>query len=525
MDISQIKQTRRTSALKLGRRISIFITGLLANAVVASTNAPAARLPLQIITCRKGVDMEALMHELGLTPKFRYCHFNSFAGPMPQAISQKLKTDPRVLFVEADGQVKLCGQTNGFGVVRMGVDHFPPAHLNGIPKLLDVDVAVLDTGIDPHSDLPPSYHAASMIDPDNTSDELGHGTGVAGVIGAIDNGYGVVGVATGVRIWNIKQWSAAEDSWADSAAAMDYIYQFSSQISVVNMSFVNAGSNSPVNTIHYFIRQLVEAGMVVVAAAGNEARDLAGPDGIYGTGDDSFPASFPETMAVSATAVYPTELSDTVWNNQPGLGSNFSQIERTNGGTYGTNFVSSPGGAIDVAAPGVNIATTLPGGTNGYGFRTGTSLAAPHVTGLVALYIAAHGRATNAAGVFAIRQAIINGSLPQSQWQPHGLPYNAVTNNTGDPDTHPEPLAIASENWIPQPIIAKISGAPGNFQFQFAAVPGYDYTVQSATDLTAPIAWTNVATVSGTNFVALRSVTDTNASSQIFYQVKRNPSP
>jgi len=60
---------------------------------------------------------------------------------------------------------------------------------------------------------------------------------------------------------------------------------------------------------------------------------------------------------------------------------------------------------------------------------------------LVALYIAANGRATNAAGVYKIRQALIDNALPQTQWRSYP--------NTGDPDTNHEGMAIASENWVP----------------------------------------------------------------------------
>jgi hypothetical protein len=152
-------------------------------------------------------------------------------------------------------------------------------------------------------------------------------------------------------------------------------------------------------------------------------------------------------------------------------------------------------------------------------------VAAPHVTGLIALYIAANGRATNAEGVYRIRQAIINNAQPQSQWRPNGLPFDAVTNATADPDTNPEPLAIASENWVPRPAITRSTGAAGNFELNFATVPGYDYTVQWASNLNSPIAWTNLVTFSGGSNVAPVSFTDTNPASGSFYRLSRNPSP
>jgi hypothetical protein len=492
-----------------------------AAAVPARATVVVTNLPMHIVMCREGVDLDGLVSEYKLTPKPKHVwrKLKGFAAPMDTATVQKLKLDGRVRSVETDGQVALCAppQVVPPGLVRIGADRFPVARINGTPKPLDVDVALLDTGIDPHEDLN-VYQWWSPFS-DNGNDDVGHGTTLAGVIAAVDNGIGLVGVAPGVRLWNIKALGKPpENGWANLLSGMEFIAENSDQISVVNMSFVNLGV-APYWSTRLSVKELVDAGIVVVAAAANSGMDITGPDGKFGPSDDDgntddvLPASLPESMAVSAM----DPATDTLWFEGPGVGSNFSQIQRTNNPAFGiTNYVNSPGGAIDVAAPGVYIFTTFPlaSGTDSYGFVTGTSAAAPHVTGLVALYIAANGRATNAEGVYRIRQAIINAGLPQSQWN---------TNNTHDPDTNAEPLAIASEAWVPPAAITRVAAALSNFQVCFAAVPGYDYTVQSATNLALPIAWTNLATGSGSNAVASVTVTNTRVGSQGFYRLARKP--
>jgi hypothetical protein len=145
-------------------------------------------------------------------------------------------------------------------------------------------------------------------------------------------------------------------------------------------------------------------------------------------------------------------------------------------------------------------------------------MASPHVAGLVALYIAANGRATNAAGVQRIRQAIVNSALPQFQWGPA---------DTEDPDGNPEPMARVSESWVPQPNIGSWAMTPACVQFSFPVVPGYTYQPQYAEQLNPPI-WNNLglAIVTTNGSTVVQSVTDTNvADIARFYRVNRWPSP
>jgi len=481
---------------------------------VVSTNPPP--LETRIVTCQRGVDVDALVQEFGLTPSCIYRHaLTGFAAPMDSAAIQRLKQDGRVRAVEKDGLVAPCIVWNfshmPSGIARMGLTNFPVAYTSLDPQRINVDVAVLDSGIDPlHPDLD-VYQSVGFADPGyNGVDWNGHGTWVAGIIGAIRDFFGTVGVAPGVRLWSVQVMGPTQSGWTNIIAGIDYIAQHADQISVVNASLgpTPGSTDLPCTAVHEAVSNLVSMGVVFVAGAGNNnGQDIAGADGVWGVNpatckcDDFIPASLPEVMAVSAM--------DPVKNIIASF-SNSSKMNKV------PSYVTSPGLGIDVAAPGVNIYSTWLTSTDGYTYQSGTSGASPHVAGLVALYIAANGRATNAAGVYRIRQAIIDGSLPQSQW--------GVT-NTMDPDGNPEPLAMPSTNWVSQPNILNEGAAQGAFQLGFAAVPGYAYTAQSSKSIGASNQWTNLpGAVAGTRSLAPATLTDTNpASPERFYRVAMSP--
>src|SRR5438552_13539518 len=117
------------------------------------------------------------------------------------------------------------------------------------------------------------------------------------------------------------------------------------------------------------------------------------------------------------------------------MDENFSErtgFSNFSGSPKSPSLVSSPGLGIDLAAPGVGIVSTYIGSS--YATLDGTSMASPHVVGLVALYIANNGRAHSSNDVIRIRQALIDTVLPQSAWNP-------VDGTTYDPDGNPEGLA------------------------------------------------------------------------------------
>ncbi|MGE5553439.1 MAG: S8 family peptidase [Betaproteobacteria bacterium] len=223
----------------------------------------------------------------------------------------------------------------------------------GAPALWDqeegagVSVAILDTGVDlNHPDLFPNLAAGvNILNPRRPPmDDNGHGTHVAGIIAAVQNGVGVVGVAPRVRICPVKVLDRqGEGRLSDVVQGLEWCVK--QGIRIINLS-LGAPEGNP--TFAAAVGRVQEAGAVLVAAAGNAGPD---PDTI------GYPARYPQTIAVGATTQ-----ADTV-----------------------ADF-SSRGAELDLVAPGENIPSTWPGG--GYRTLSGTSMAAPHVSGLAALLLA-----------------------------------------------------------------------------------------------------------------------------------------
>ena len=140
-------------------------------------------------------------------------------------------------------------QTVPTGVNRADADLSPTAAIDGTDQRVNVDVAVIDTGVDlDHPDL--NVHQAEAKNCSlfglfpSADDDNGHGSHVAGTIGALDNSIGVVGVAPGARIWPVKVLSAAGVGLnSDVICGIDYVAANANQIEVANMSLGGEGTD------------------------------------------------------------------------------------------------------------------------------------------------------------------------------------------------------------------------------------------------------------------------------------------
>lgn len=286
----------------------------------------------------------------------------------PAAVAERLEESPKVAYAEpndiytAQGRppndasfhrlwgLRNTGQTGGRpGADIAAVKGWEEAHVGSYPARGGAPVGIVDTGIDrTHPDLiGRTARCRELVMPYLASggcvDDTGHGTHVAGILGAAaDNGLGVTGVAFNSPLLICRALGGQKQQGRASDIAKCILWAHDQGARVISMSF--AGDRN--QTLHRAIRRAWEGGRpggsVLVSSAGNGGFDVP-----------VFPGAYDEVMSVSAT------------NHRDRLAS-FSNRHRT----------------VDVAAPGADILSTARGG--GYTRLSGTSMSVPYVAGVAA---------------------------------------------------------------------------------------------------------------------------------------------
>jgi len=313
---------------------------------------------------------------LGVAPTFTYgTALYGFAGSIPEGRLRALQNDPKVLYVERDGIASiprpgpsgLCDkkpdhpkcqdppsgedppeepvtQATPWGITRVG----GPVNATGQTGT----AWIIDTGIDlDHPDLKVdvarsrNFVSGRGKKANSPEDGNGHGTHVAGTVAAIDNNRDVVGVAAGATVVAVRVLgNSGSGSISGVTAGVDYVAREFVPGDVANMSLTGAGH---FQSLHDAVANAASAGLKFSLAAGNDGVDAETREPAHVNDDNIY--------TVSAINISDCLASWSNWGNPP----------------------------VDYAAPGVSVLSTKRGG--GTTTFSGTSMAAPHVAGILLL--------------------------------------------------------------------------------------------------------------------------------------------
>jgi subtilisin family serine protease len=277
---------------------------------------------------------------------------NALKVTLTEASINDLKADPDIKYIErkANEEVELLGNPAQWNVEAVNA---PDAWADGYTGQ-GIKVAIIDSGVSIHSELPNVAARLSFVDDDPTTtyneaspdDHIGHGTHVAGIVGAKRDGglianADIVGVAPDVSLYSLKALGGETGSLYDVIEAIDWAINH--DMDIINLSL---GSPTHVQLLQDAVNRAYQAGILLVGAAGN--------DGV-GT-PVNYPAKYDSVIAVSSVDSY-KRISD----------------------------FSSTGPEVEFTAPGSSINSTYTGSTYSYANASGTSQATPHVAGFLAL--------------------------------------------------------------------------------------------------------------------------------------------
>ena len=394
--VLRTERQRVRALLAVGACVALTATtAVLAGPAGAAETRSTYVVVLDETETRPGAVGRAMAERHGGSLGFVYEHaLKGFSITVPDRAAPSIARTRGVASIERD-QVFRTASEVPTGVARTFAPGNTKLSINGADdRRVDADIAIIDSGVDS------AHPELNVVAATNCSggspfrgsckngsapDGNGHGTHVAGSAAALDNGSGVVGMATGARLHAVKVLSdsgSGYTSWI--IAGIDWVTARAGTIEVANMSLGCECSSAAQDTA---IANSVAAGVTYAVAAGNSDKDAA----------TFSPANHPDVITVSALADF-----------DGAAGGSAAATCRADQDDTLADF-SNFGSSVEIAAPGVCISSTWPGG--GYNTISGTSMASPHVAGAAAL-LASTRPTDSKADTQAIEQLLVeNGNL------------------------------------------------------------------------------------------------------------------
>lgn len=264
---------------------------------------------------------------------------------------QELRKSSSIRTIEVDKKLELAAQRVSWGFVPSKIQTAWNTGYSG----KGVKIAIIDSGIGPHDDLKVTKSVSFIATDETHVDRNGHGTHVAGIIGALDNNIGVKGIAPDAELYALKVFDEDGIGYtSDVIRAIDWSIEHN--IDIINLSLASKVGSAAYEQI---VNRAYEEGSLLVAAAGNDTGTNPSVDTV------EYPAKYSSAIAVASVN----------HNNEKG-------------------FYSSIGPAVEIAAPGERIYSTYLGNT--YVMQSGTSLATAFISGQLALMKEAYPSLSNA---------------------------------------------------------------------------------------------------------------------------------
>lgn len=329
----------------------------------ANANASLSGMQQEVIVVYKNEDGKDTVYNESIDILHEFDTIPAVAATVSNHDLPALAADPNIALIERNitfritsGEFKTASipsEQNGWGFQAVQ----PTLMWNSGYTGTGVKVAVIDSGIYPHPELAIAGGISTVDYTNSYTDDNGHGTHVAGIIAAKSNGSGTVGIAPGVQLYAVKTMDQnGEGTLQDVLEGIEWSIQ--NHMDIINLSL---GTDTHSELLKEMVDLANAQGIVVVGSAGNSQTTEDANGNIVpvplSTYTINYPAKYDSVIAVAA-------------------------VDATNA----RGAFSSVGDEVEIAAPGVDILSTyVSSGAPAYALSSGTSQAAPHVSGMIAL--------------------------------------------------------------------------------------------------------------------------------------------